>query len=188
MPDASPSLPPISDAERAQIYSGEADGQWELVVGRYPDATRPDVTEVRSVDPSEWGKVMTACLRGEGYDASAAVGGGIASGDIPVSQGEAYAIALYKCTVQFPFDPHYYIPLVESQVEFLYRYYVDELVPCLAKSGYEVQDPPSWTSFRDQFGAEHAWAPYVSLHLSPTQSAAAESKCPQTPSGLFGTH
>ncbi len=191
-PSMQPSVTPTAPAGSldGDMERDQAEEYWEFVVSMYPDATRPEAERVRFISPDEWAQVQVDCLNGEGFRAEASSDGGLApSAQIPEAQMEGYAIARYICTVKYPFDPKYLAPISPEQIDLVYDYYVDTLIPCLEREGYPVDDPPSRALFRDTYETEDRWMPYeVLLGSSQSEWDRVGGICPQMPSAsyLFG--
>jgi hypothetical protein len=167
------------------VYQNESDAAWKTVSNQYPNAVRPQVERIKTVTHLEWPEAMTECLQQGGFQAKAIAGGGITSGDIPTAQAEAYAVKQYECSVKFPFNYQYYMPLNTSQMKYLYSYYVDDLAPCLVDHDVDVADAPSWETFAETFGSESAWSPLENLTLAEAQESGIDKACPADPEGLY---
>ena len=82
-------------------------------------------------------------------------------------------------------DPNYARPLNDEQVGYLYYYYTTELTPCLTDEGFDVSDPPSETTFVDQY-SQAPWSPYDDVTTSSEDEwFALQEKCPQMPEALL---
>ncbi len=79
--------------------------------------------------------------------------------DLPESQYEAYELANYICYARYPVDQSTIPVFGDEQINILYSYYVDHLVPCLEANGYPIEYVPSKATFRATFESDQ-WAPY----------------------------
>lgn len=176
---------PEPTASSASDARSVADSLWRSLAARYPGAERPSVDLVRYVTPREWATAQSDCLHEAGFpDVSVMDDGGLQVLGVPDSQKEALAVAQYVCGVKYAIDPQYTDPFTEDELNSIYVYYVDFLVPCLTGQGYSVADVPSRGSFVDSRGR---WSPYESVEPGTQESWVALNKtCPQWPDGLFG--
>ncbi len=181
-----PNVEPLSEAAREVAYRDHVLYERDRVEWLHPGAVIPDVERVRFVSATEWALAMAECMVGEGFQVTARPDGGIHAELVPPEQGEAQAIAFYVCSVRYPIDPIYLVPLAEDQMYYLYDYYVLELVPCLEAEGHAISEPPSWQVFRDGYLTD-PWSPYSDLPPSDEDDwIAINEKCPQQPANLFG--
>ncbi len=120
----------MSDAAREAAYRDHVLDERDRVQWLHPGAVIPDVERVRFVSATDgrlpwlnaW-PVRVSRLRRDPM--------GIHAELIPPEQGEAQAIAFYVCSVRYPIDPIYLVPLAEDQMYYLYDYYVLNLSPVL---------------------------------------------------------
>ncbi len=184
-PDFSPAV--LSEAEAAEMIEAEIERRWEQLASQYPDAVRPQVEVVRTVDSHEWAEVVAACMNDNGFDASASRDGGLTSGTILAGQLEPYEMQLFACKAMYPLDPKYRLPFTEEQLKYLYWYYTNELRDCLEERGYEVTEPPSEVRFLETFATAAGWSPYDGI-LPRSQDAYLDlyEACPETPPELYG--
>ncbi|UOE43179.1 hypothetical protein [Agromyces larvae] len=183
-PVPAPDVTPISGEAAEEIMAQVLDDQWAAT--GLPTADRPTVTRERIIDANEWASVITGCLNEAGFSsATADEDGGIASGSLPAAQQSAYAMAMYTCNAKYPVSAVYNTPLDDSQLEYIYSYFESTLIPCLNELGYEIEEPPSRTSFVTNYGP-NGWSPYKNLSLGSKKLAEAQERCPQVPEGLYG--
>lgn len=127
----------------------------------------PEVTPIRTVTPEEFQELLQSCMAAAGFprqpDYAYSSGG----------QDEAFALAWYTCTAQYPIDDLYTQPLTDAQMRFWYAYLVDDAVPCYRANGWPVEESsiPSEERFIATFGSMEGWAPYLSDHddLTPEE-------------------
>jgi len=157
--------------EKREIY---LEPDWEVPT---------DVGLVRFVEPDEYGRVIAQCVRDQGFDATETFDGGVSYGAVPDDQTRAQREAIYRCEVQYPLHPRYLQPFTEDQIRTVYRYYVNELTPCLEAEGFAVGDPPSEETFIATYGTADMWSPYDSIlrGVSPEEWQQINERCPQEP-------
>ena len=86
---------------------------------------------------------------------------------------------MYVCSARFPLNASVYRPLNDKQLNYLYSYYVDELVICLESEGYSVDGIPSRQTFFENPGA---WAPYSGIpYTDEAEWKRINRACPQAP-------
>jgi hypothetical protein len=189
--------------ERAPVLAEEFD--YEGYLETLQQASRienpPETEIVRVLAPEEQGEVWQDCMREAGYEVSVTSDGGLVpASNLPVDQRDAYELADYTCHAQYPVDESLYPQFGDAQVEVLYRYYVDEQLPCLEDEGLEVGEPPTFETFRESWvssgsglhATEGTWHPYGVIDLallSDDEWEALNVACPQSPSNdvLFGS-
>ena len=169
----------------------QLDSYWDFVSGQVDGAERPDVEQVRLIDPFEWAQVQAQCMRDEGFtDVVVLPDGGIKPGAGNDQQQSAYALARYVCNAKYPIDPKYTAPLSEVQIRAVYDYFLNDLVPCLEDNGHSVPEPPSLEVFIETF-ATSRWSPYTEVFGSGSSVPMDEyyrvsAACPQWPTDLVG--
>jgi hypothetical protein len=101
--------------------------------------------------------------------------------------------AVELCGQMFPVDPKYQQPLTESQLEFLYNWFIIETIPCLEEEGFSGFDPPSLDVFQDTYETQ-GWGPYrdIAEQLDALPMGGwyrLTEACPQNPpvDDLFGS-
>lgn len=133
-----------------------------------------DVTFVRFVEPDEAGaEIQAACLRDQGFEATADGDGGLLFPRIPKEQVVAQSEARFRCAVMYPTHPRYSRPLTESQIRTIYDYNVKTLVPCLTREGYsvDVSRIPTWETFRETYETKAMWNSYEPVTQRQDQDA-----------------
>jgi hypothetical protein len=122
----------------------------------------PDAAFKRFVKPDEAAGAMIDCLLERGINVSGGPDGEIRFAEYPAEQSPAVLAAQFNCQVEFPLDPKYTAKLTRVQIESFYRYYVDQLVPCLAAEGFQTdaRTVPTLPTFVESFGTANAWSPY----------------------------
>jgi hypothetical protein len=179
------SIPPqASGAELEQLVGDEQDlfRHWYMYLVKAPKDP-PIVPMKRVVTPSEAEVVYEECMAEAGY-----LDYGQSGTTVAVEQSEAGQLALYICVAQYPVDPSTFGLFSEAQLEYLYDYFHESLIPCLESSGYEIVDVPSRADFLRREPAQlYAWSPYDTLHgVSPLVLAKLTKRCPEYPIGFLG--
>lgn len=172
---------PMSVAERDAYLDRQEDMAWAGALP--PGAERPEITR-RVVTGQEWGPLFVDCMVDAGFDVYSLDPGGYAvASDEPVSYTDALRLAEVTCQTSFVVDPRDYGLLSEAQVDYLYDYYKNTLVPCLQLAGERIVQPPN----HEQFRANPWWNPYVARYYldygTPLPSPELLRRCPPQPPG-----
>jgi len=120
-----------------------------------PDSPRPTVEFSRFIQPDETDEVYTACMEDAGY-----VGWEQANFNSLGGPPAAERLDLYVCVSRFPVHPAYYGIHTAAQLDAIYDFYRDSLVPCLRGAGLDITGVPT----RDEFVKSEfpfAWNPYA---------------------------
>lgn len=192
-PPASPgaAAPCPGGAEVAQIPDTE---DWDAIRDRHItemgeqmlrqgrlEALPTDAEFVCYISRDESGRVYAECISEQGFDATENSSGGVHF-DVPKEQQPALAVAEYRCLARYPVHPVFMQPLTEEQVEILYDYYVDTLVPCLEGEGYDVGEVPTLETYKATRRTDEQWFPYNVVGAVPEDEwRRINEKCPQGP-------
>ena len=130
----------------------------------------PEVDMVREVGEDEAGRVLAQCLTDAGFPSSE-VGDGVRT-DLEGEQEEAYELALYVCTAQYPPPMRYLQPLGDEQLRILYDYQSSEVVDCLVAAGFDRPTVPTLEVFIADFRANRPWNPV--LEADPERTSGCE--------------
>jgi hypothetical protein len=180
---APPPPPPLPPDEEMELYEEGIEARWADLQAQYPDAVRPDAEFERFITLDEEGEVGAACLREQGIPAEIDETGWHV--EIPIGQEREYDLAMFVCDVRFPLSPSLIQPFTDDELRYIYRYFVEELRPCLQGRGYEIVPPPSFEEFHDTWRAGHSWSPYRDLNETDADAfMATQEACPPTPSDL----
>ena len=158
--------------EEQQLYAQSYALQWSGI--ELPDA--PEVDVVAYIPSAGWGTAVSGCMNAAGYAEYSATGSGMT---YPAREDDAETLALYTCIGHYPVQADFSAYANKAQLEFLYDYFRDSLIPCLAAEGYVV---PGTAPSREQFSeftVEPRWNPYNALLHTPT--AAVRERCPASP-------
>lgn len=163
----------LTEAEQAE-YAQSFALQWSGI--QLDDPPRVDV--VAYVPAADWGAAVSGCMNAAGYDAYVDTGDGFFFPGRSDAD-EAQNLALYTCIGEYPVRSDYSAYANHAQLEFLYDYFQDSLIPCIESSGYDV---PNTAPARDEFVAYTVapkWNPYKVM----TERATTEllERCPPSP-------
>jgi hypothetical protein len=173
--------PPPSGAELATLTDQELHLQWQYM-GLTPDEARPEVELVRYVSAAEANAVHQDCVTQAGYpEFSTVLGATMGAASV------AERLVIFRCVAAYPLAPAEFGLYSAAQLDYIYDYYVNELVPCLGTFGFVVDDAPSRTEFAHRSpGSFFVWSPYVSVpSLGPVAAQAVRDRCPGYPAGLL---
>lgn len=133
---------------------------------------RPAATPVRFALPAGWGALMGRCMNSAGY-ASFKYDRfyGFTNGGRDADRTGDEGLAWYHCTQQLPSFDTVYAEFNNADLDLLYEYYTEYLVPCLGSLGADVTEVPSREAFANGGeGQPGWWNPY--LRVSPPASTA----------------
>ena len=137
----------LSAEEFAQYHDYLGQRMWQGT--GLPESLRPEITP-EIVEPEEWTDRLGSC------DDMAATA--MAAGE------QAAIISEYSCRMRYQLTPGVLTLLNEAQLDYLYDYYKDTLVPCLRIRGVEVPEVLTREEAVDvgRFGA-YPWNPYAAM-------------------------
>lgn len=128
---------------------------------------------------------MQQCMVESGWPVATTPDGGIEYPEVTPEQADKMVADFDGCNHEkFPIDPNYLEPYTESQMTYLYQWYLDESIPCLEDLGYDGFDPPSLNVFIDTFETPTRWAPYLDIDNEQIPTGAwytLNEECPQYP-------
>lgn len=158
----------VSDAELAEYHDYMGSRMWEFT--GLPQSMRPEVVP-QIVEVEEWSERMEGC----GDTGAVANAAGL----------QAAAILEYRCRMSYQLASERLGLLNEAQLDYLYDYYQDTLVPCLRIRGVELPEILTRDEAVDigRFGA-FPWNPYNAMPdfvRGDVQDAALWQDCPAFP-------
>lgn len=178
-PDASTDdqLAALAAANDAQLISAMQE--------RYAGFVVPQVRRERFVLEPEWATVLAECMTAAGQAASVSKDGGLKN-DEPsgVAEDESWDTAFTACSLRFPMDPRYSVPVNGDQIAFLYSYYVTTATPFIQQLGGTVSPPPNLTQFIAGYRTGENWSPFWDVSGDFDRDAMME--LPQIPEGFYG--
>jgi hypothetical protein len=177
-----------SDSDIAEYYAASSDARWQSMAFD-PAVERPVVVDVQPVSLELWASRIADCMNSAGYQAYSEQGGGLSitatdSTAGTVVQSTEEKLALYACQELYPIESDATGVLSTPQLQYIYRYYVRFLLPCLESRGYDVGDVPPADAFVEQ-GNFGVWSPYWGDITRDTDVLAAlQFECPPMPPGI----
>lgn len=151
------------------------------------DDLRPPRPSVTVVDASDRDSAYVKCMNNAGFDNYYALSdGGYTIGDASMdARPEDELIADYVCGTSFEIDGQFDGVYNDEQLDYLFDYYQQILVPCLQVLGYQVAEVPSRAVFAGNWGG---WHPYFSVEALQQEAFFEDKrvpvKCPPTPAGI----
>ena len=136
---------------------------------------------IEYVPPAGWGAVIAGCMNAAGYPEYVGSGTSISNGTSNISEDPEQQAHLDTCLTQYPILPDLSGSVNLAQLDYLYDYFRDFLIPCLALAGHPMRgEIPT----REQFvliTAEPHWHPYRSLAGAAFDDATLFETCPPSP-------
>ena len=173
-PSPAPATPGPDELEKLRLE--EQDRQWDAVTATYPDAVRPADPFQEYRDPND-STALLGCLTAAGLpvDLGSTVGGGG-----PVSVGtststEAEEVASFTCWAGYPTKP--VAPMTTAQLDYLYSYLTEYLVPCYEANGITNAKAPSREDFVSQWPNQGWFPDTTSAALSDQEQRRIDSTC-----------
>lgn len=180
---APPPPPPLPPDEEYSLYLSSIEAEWDFILEDFPEAVKPDVSFEHFVTDDEYDGVMLECLNGQGVPAELGEHG--VSVHMPSGTEETYRVAWYACNVRFPLSPNESLPYTEDELQYIYRYWVEQLTPCLVAEGYDIGAAPTYSEFRARWWTDDTWSPYLDVVESDGDAfRELEMTCPPMPSDL----
>ena len=160
--------PPMPDAEIEQYLGNRVDAAWRNTgLAGTVERPEPDTSGwVENYRTTRNYEAMFECMQDAGIDewGMEEVDGGpvltSGTGGVPAPPDQ---LAFYACFAASPTD-FGWIHLTDEELDYLYDYYRDWVVPCMQSKGYEFWDLPSRQAYRAQLGG---WVPYYSVRNGP---------------------
>jgi hypothetical protein len=146
-----------------------------------------DVGDIRIVNPTELDFAFAECVKGAGYaDYSVDYFGTLILRGPTGTESEIERGVRHNCdfTHQLAFSST--ALLSSREREFVYDYYRQWLVPCLALAGYPIHGAPSREEFINDWLQPGWWSPYDAIALEPGASGreSLRKQCPPLPPAL----
>lgn len=157
-------------ADVAHFVQQQLDDAWS----GDPRHNRPSTVSARFLLPNGWGFAMKQCMIESGFTAfDFDRVSGFTNGLERTSDAGEEGLAWYYCRSRFPTYDTVFSDLDDAQLDELYLYYRERLVPCLALQGSAVLKVPT----REQFGTGGAgqpgsWNPYLTAELPASVAVA----------------
>jgi len=161
--------PPGPTAEQVADYNDDILRATWITTGLSEVFPRPEVTQGDTLDIDDWLITMSECMTANGY-AEYAMGYNPRTGFVlygPSGGGLATAamqLSFYRCAAAHPVEVVSNHQLLSpAQIDYVYDYYQQWVVPCLIAEGVMVRDPPTRQGFHEVYGQ---WSPYGGVHNS----------------------
>lgn len=174
--EAASSFPPVT---RDDLL----DALWEIAD---LEGARPEVDLVREVEDEEWLAVHVECMTASGFPPTNNNDQAV-RWDVTAEQTDAFALAEFTCSAQYPRLMAYQQPYSTDQLTLIYDWMIEETIPCLAGEGHEVTDVVSLDAFLASYTPQGGfWTPEDGVPGGASFSAL--EACPHMPSQevLFG--
>ena len=176
--------PPESGLDKEQrdaLVAQSIEYAWQAA--DLPTLDQPQPGRVVLVGRATWADLVAACMADAGFGTYSGGTGGYTrtTQDAP---GDDERLALYECTATIQLDPNDFAFLNSAQLDYLYDYYRESLIPCLELNGVHIGTVQTRKQFQNGAGG---WNPYVSSGGAllggalPHRGLAA--KCPAYPTG-----
>lgn len=140
-----------------------------------------DSVSITYVSSAGWGTVIAGCMNAAGYPEYVGSGPSISNGTSVIGGDIQQQLELNLCLQQYPILPDLSGSINLAQLDYLYDYYRDFLVPCLATAGYLS---PVAAPTREQFvafSAESRWTPFYGLPPRWREDSLLLDRCPASP-------
>ena len=138
-----------------------------LNTGLAETVERPVVTSADPLSTADWFDFVMTCLTDRGHSQiglswSLGEGAVLQTSSGAVLNDDQAQLDFYECAAQHPLDPAADHTLLSSaELDYIYDYYVVQLVPCIVLNGYSLDRVVS----REQFiGLYGQWNPYYAIH------------------------
>ena len=169
----------------AVIVHERLDSVWQQT--GLPDSARPALEPGPTVDQFEAGAAFAACMVQRGWPDYSSGDTGYSYQDISLVDSAPERLDWYECFAAYPVDSKYTLRSVE-QFDFVYDYYQDILIPCLAENGHPLTAAPTREEFRtswDQWSGPlfpFLWNPYYEVRRQgAVDTNDLEKLCPAVP-------
>lgn len=150
--------PGLSDSEWEALQDRLRDSDWQMA--NLPDDLRPPDPPATEVSIDDWGAVFVGCMNRAGFDNYSDLGGSGYSFSSDGSSPPNERLASYLCTVSYRLYTRDEGWFNKAQLDYLYDYYEQQLVPCLTLHGATFTEVPTREIFTQQFGS---WHPFLAI-------------------------
>jgi hypothetical protein len=178
--------PGLSADEKDAVRRQQTEGLW-AATGLNPDH-RPASPPVTVVSVQDWAPAYVACMNAAGLDNyTVAPEGGVRIVDLELAAERTALERLsdYLCRMSFEVEGQFDHRYNGAQIDYLYDYFRESLVPCLAVEGFEVSSVPTRGEFARGIGS---WHPYLALRDDLRLALLSDSsfllRCPPMPPGI----
>lgn len=177
------------ESEYDVIVAERLDAVWRQ--SGLDDRARPDVASGPVVSQFEAGERFSECMAERGWPDYFVNENGTGFGyqSIDLTSSDAETLDWYECFAAYPVDAQFTMNSVE-QFDFVYDYFQDTLIPCLAENGYALRRAPTRLEFRTILEGwtdplfPYVWNPYYDIQFTGSVAELPVAKiCPPTPPG-----
>jgi hypothetical protein len=137
-----------------------------LNTGLAETVERPVVTAGEPMSTAEWFDFVMTCLNDRGHTQiglswSLSEGAVLQTSSGAVLNDDEAQLDFYECAAQHPLDPAAdHTLLSDAELDYIYNYYVVQLVPCIVLNGYGLDPVVSREQFAGLYGQ---WNPYYAI-------------------------
>ncbi len=178
--ESSPPPAGLTDDDRVHFALQEQDLQWFLaeLPGERPIVSSSFVTT------EDYGSVLTACFADQALRGVRVVHDAVVLPAAPLTPEQR--LSLYLCSATYVIWPDEVGYLSREELERVYDYYRDWLVPCMEAHGLQVPLSVSKSAFAATPGYVD-WTPYYTLEqqVAPGALSVVQSECPFVPPGIY---
>ena len=180
--------PGPTDAAVAEYNAVMLDKSWANT-GLDGAVQRPAAGSGAPLPRLEWFDATFACMANSGIGGlsvgyTSADGYTLYGNNGPTDFEPNQQLAFYRCAAEHPVNPEAEL-LTDDQLNYIYDYYLQALVPCMVLNGFPPSTAPTRVEF---FALAGQWSPYYSVDvgLSGIQYEEIEQTCgPERPQ-LYG--
>ena len=175
---AAPAMPaPLTPTEIADRYAAQQLDWWQSM---FPDEPMPVVEPIEVIDPASPRNALLDCVSDANLPGVTVSGGGFVDTEGGGRLDSDLNRQLFICSAQYPYDTAEMGYLSDAEMEWIYYYNRDRLLPCLKLQGYAVTIPTG----RYEPGSYDFWMPYNLMSAIPTDDwARIDLACPPSPIG-----
>ena len=137
-----------------------------LNTGLAETVERPVVTPAEPLSTADWFDFVMTCLNDRGHTQiglswSLSEGAVLQTSSGAVLNDDEAQLDFYECAAQHPLDPAAdHTLLSDAELDYIYDYYVVQLVPCIVLNGYGLDPVVSREQFAELYGQ---WNPYYAI-------------------------
>ena len=133
------------------------------------------------VPSAGWGTAIAGCMNSAGYPQYVGNGTSISNGGSDITNELEQQLDLNVCLTEYPLLPDLSNSVNLEQLDYLYDYFRDFLIPCLSVAGHPITgEIPTRAQFV-VIQAEPHWHPYRSLEGASYDATRLFALCPPSP-------
>ena len=174
----------MTDAQLDDYYELQADVMWKQTL--FSDDLRPPDAPTQLVTGEAWAQTIADCMNVAGFDNYQEEGGGLMISSVarPADGLLDEQLAFYSCRSGLRLTSQEDSLHNPAEIDYLYEYYQEVLVPCLLVNDIDIYEAPTRTQFIEQSGW---WNPYYSVSqssLPKLTDGTVLAACPPGPPGM----